>query len=529
MEPSRKKQRQPETWKKNIAKKLREQGKKYCSQTGKIVQARKMKPVCNTECFYSCTQNFSETDRANIFQKFWALTDKDKQTFYCKFVKKEALKRKRVKESDKKKNTFSYSLGSNENIHRVCKLFFLNTLGISAKRIYYCFQNMVDKSSEIPMPLRKGKSRSNFIEDERVEQVIQHIRSFPTVDSHYCRASTSRQYLSADLSITKMYALYVEQQPSNPVSERFYRDQFNHNFNLSFIKPRKDQCDRCVQFSIKNNATEDEIEEFNIHRNETNGLKVERDVDRRQQDPFSIVVCFDLQSVFNLPKGFASSFYYKRKINVYNMTATIIFPNKEKFTYCCVWDEFNNSRGGNEISSCIYKILNTLMVEHPTIQNIVMWSDSCVAQNKNQMMSTAILKFLSDHLQVKSIIQKFSEPGHSQIQEIDCVHSALDKYLKRLEIHSTLSLVNYLNNFKTNKIKLKVVEMQLSDFKSFSKISNQLNFSILPFTKIKVLQYIQNNLFTIKFKNSILQPHFQTVNIIKKRLPESVTNTVKYF
>lgn len=63
------------------------------------------------------------------------------------------------------------------------------------------------------------------------------------------------------------------------------------------------------------------------------------------------------------------------------------------------------------------------------------------------MLSTAILKFLSEHLQIKSIIQKFSEPGHSQIQEVDCVHSALYKYLKRLEIHSILSLVNYLKNF----------------------------------------------------------------------------------
>ena len=110
-----------------------------------------------------------------------------------------------------------------------------------------------------------------------------------------------------------------------------------------------------LQMSIKNNPMEDEIGEFDIHRNETNILKVERGVDRRKQDPSSVVVCFDLQSVFNLPIGFASSFYYNRKINVYNMTATIIFPNKEKFTYCCIWDEFNNSRGGNEIISCIYK------------------------------------------------------------------------------------------------------------------------------------------------------------------------------
>ena len=58
---------------------------------------------------------------------------------------------------------------------------------------------------------------------------------------------------------------------------------------------------------------EDEIGEFDIHRNETNRLKVDRGVD--------------------------------------------YFSNKEKFTYCCVWDEFNNSLGGNEIISCIYKIL----------------------------------------------------------------------------------------------------------------------------------------------------------------------------
>ena len=61
----------------------------------------------------------------------------------------------------------------------------------------------------------------------------------------------------------------------------------------------------------------------------------------------------------------------------------------------------------------------------------------------------AILKFLSDQLQVKSIICKFSEPGQSQIQETDYVHIALDKYLKRLEI-------NYLKNFKT-------------DFKNFAR------------------------------------------------------------
>lgn len=158
-----------------------------------------------------------------------------------------------------------------------------------------------------------------------------------------------------------------------------------------------------------------------------------------------------------------------------------------------------------------------------------MWSDSCIAQNKNQMISTAILKFMSDHLQIKSIVQKFSEPGHSQIQEVDCVHSALDKYLKPLEIHSILSLVNYLKNVETNKIKLKIIEMQFSDFKNFSRISNQLNFSIVPFTKIKLIQYIQNNLFQISYKNSILQSYFQLAKILKKGCRNQLSATLNIF
>lgn len=81
-----------------------------------------------------------------------------------------------------------------------------------------------------------------------------HIRSFPHVESHYCRANLTKNYLDPALSVSKMYQLYHQQETKNrnqPVQEWKYRDIFNHDFNLAFHKPKKDRCDRCEVYKIK--------------------------------------------------------------------------------------------------------------------------------------------------------------------------------------------------------------------------------------------------------------------------------------
>jgi hypothetical protein len=44
-----------------------------------------------------------------------------------------------------------------------------------------------------------------------MELVQKHIESFPVVDGHYTRKDSNRKYLGADLNITRMYQLYLEQ------------------------------------------------------------------------------------------------------------------------------------------------------------------------------------------------------------------------------------------------------------------------------------------------------------------------------
>ena len=55
----------------------------------------------------------------------------------------------------------------------------------------------------------RGKMPSaNKTSEARVNDVRKHIESFPTVESHYTRKRSKRQYLNGDLIITKMYTMY---------------------------------------------------------------------------------------------------------------------------------------------------------------------------------------------------------------------------------------------------------------------------------------------------------------------------------
>ena len=80
------------------------------------------------------------------------------------------------------------------------------------------------------------------LSDVLVEGVHRHIKSFQTIPSHYCRKSTSKQYLPSELNIKQMYRLYVqccEAESSEPVKESMYRNIFTKNYNISFQSRKK--------------------------------------------------------------------------------------------------------------------------------------------------------------------------------------------------------------------------------------------------------------------------------------------------
>lgn len=58
---------------------------------------------------------------------------------------------------------------------------------------------------------RGRKEPLNKTSPEKIEEIKSHIASFSTMESHYTRKQSKRKYLSAGLSLAKMYSLYVKQ------------------------------------------------------------------------------------------------------------------------------------------------------------------------------------------------------------------------------------------------------------------------------------------------------------------------------
>ena len=113
-----------------------------------------------------------------------------------------------------------------------------------------------------------------------------HIESFPRMESHYVRKASKRQYLAADLSIGQMWEYYkkdCESKEMEPVEEKTYRDIFCKEYNLSFYKPKKDQCTICNVYELRKlqgETDENTTKEYTEHHERKRKAWEERNNDK---------------------------------------------------------------------------------------------------------------------------------------------------------------------------------------------------------------------------------------------------------
>lgn len=263
------------------------------------------------------------------------------------------------------------------------------------------------------------------------------------------------------------------------------------------------------------NPNERDKQRFEQHRNCKRLTKAERDLDRRLNDPTHAVVCFDLQNVISLPNANVKSFFYLRKLNVYNMTAHCSI---DKTGYCALWSENVSGRTGNDMASSLIKLLEKIVEKHPGLTHITLWSDACVAQNKNRGMALALLTFLSGHPHVQQIIQKSGTAGHSCVQEVDNLHSQIEKKMRKMEIFSPVGLMKLMKHVNSNK-PLTVVQMtKFTDYLSKAKF---MGFSSVPFTRVKEIVYGNENLTQIHYRTSFAPGStLHSINLSTSTLPK---------
>ena len=367
----------------------------------------------------------------------------------------------------------------------------------------------------------RGKhGKHSKVTDEQRNDIMNHINSFPVMESHYCRAKTNKKYLQSDLKIEKMYDLYkvkCAEVEKVPVKSAYYRYIFNTCFNIDFHIPKTDRCEKCEEIKIKEKEnitiSHDEKNIHDVHIGEKLVMREEKNRDKSIDDDKSLMVVFDLENVITLPKAEVGSFFYKRKLNLYNLTAM----TSKKQGYCALWTECMSGRAGNDIASAFIQIISKAAQDHPNVKELVCWSDSCVPQNRNSHISQAILEYLDRQNQITMITMKYSIAGQSCVKEVDNMHQQIEVAMRVSEFYSPVSFLRIL--LKVNRSRpYRVIQMSSDDFKDFQNSSKMLKYSEVPYTKVLQLRFTKDNPnpHAVRYKLSHSDSDFQVACIGKK-------------
>lgn len=469
----RKRGRNPDEWARKRETKKRLTGKAYTNRSGKCIEEKRHHDaICG--CALQCNNKISTAQRQNIFESFYSVPDQSKQnTFIRGCVQASTIKRRRPVNNtkDPRSVSFRYFLRCGKDDIRVCKKYFRETLRVSDGRIH----NVCTKDEVCAVLDGRGhKIPANKIDTSDVEK---HIQSFPAYTSHYTRAhNPNRKYLDSDLTIKKMYSLYVSKccdENNEPVKEKMYYHVFSTKFNLHFKPPAKDTCQLCddLQNRIMNAELEEkkklEIEK-ELHLRKAQRARDSMKADQKHADEDTYVFTFDLQKALPFPKLSTSTAYYKRNLYVYNFGCHS-FNHDKGFMY--VWPETEGARGSQEVATCLKKHIISNARNH---KHIITYSDSCTGQNRNIKTVVSMMKLVqSSEIKADVIDLKFLVPGHSYLPNDSDFGVIESKARKTQNIFSPDDWYDVIRQCKS-KNPFVVVEMKHEDFLSTKTLEDSV-------------------------------------------------------
>ena len=477
-EPGSSQKPRPETYPRNINKRLRNEGRPYLripkNKSGQkcglpiVVGSKLGEEIKGCSCIkFKCAEVYHWQD---IRKHYWSLGNHNRQS---DFIRNHVVQQKTI--SNTNGNIMYkrlYYLPGKDHTERinVCKTFFIHVLNISAKRV----DNVLEKVKQHPdapiMDMRGRKLSSNKTSKSRTKEVVEHIKSFPVVESHYCRKDSRKLYLGAELSIGKMYSLY-KSCSADPVSRSKYRSIFKE-FNYGFHVPKKNLCAECQAYKNTKNPTPDQVAKYTAHiqRKEEFREVKNKDKERAKVDNNFAMATFDMQQVLLTPKTDASPVYYSRKLNTYNLT---IFDMKTNHARNYVWDETNGKRGSCEVGSVLYRYIETLPSH---ISELELISDKCGGQNQNMFIVTMMVYTLQNSTSLKVIHHKFPEQGHSQ-NEGDSVHARIEANKKHAEIMVPREWYNIIRTAKRSQ-PYSVIPVDYDDIYDFKRLHRDMKLNI---------------------------------------------------
>lgn len=340
--------------------------------------------------------------------------------------------RRRGLGSNKREISIEYYIRKfNKNLIRVCQKTFCNILRVKRDRVVRVVRVHLETGCA-PIENRGG-DRALVKNQMKKEAVLNFIKKFHTIETHYCRSKISnRQYLPGELNITQMHKMLLEESESNKdVKLCYFRGIFNGNFNIGFKTPASDLCSQCISLT----------ERLKVERNpqKRQSLMVEQVIHKRRAKAFFqllkeecddlITISFDCQKNMVLPKIADSAAYYSRQLYMYNFGVVIgsshsALTKENVFLY--PWTEDKYPKGSSQIASAMYHCLKHLNTEGKT--RIRLFADGCGGQNKNTIMISMVsFWFQKDApLHITNVEVIFPIVGHSYIPP-DRVFAKIEK------------------------------------------------------------------------------------------------------
>nr|XP_053600103.1 uncharacterized protein LOC128669360 isoform X1 [Plodia interpunctella] len=309
-----------------------------------------------------------------------------------------------------------------------------------------------------------------------IRSVVDPVKSFEPVESHYTRKNTSKLYLDNSLSFHKMFEFYKEWSELHKYSntaetERQYREIVNEHMNIAFFIPKKDLCDKCHSFSNIENPNEEQVLAHNNHIASKETARKFKAKDKEEAIVSeSKIVCatYDFQKLLNCPAGDVSLFYYKRKLSLMHFT---VFDTGVKEASCYLWPQNVGKRGANEVGSCLLDFIEKKVANGA--EDVRFWSDNCTGQNRNRVVYS--LYMYASHKYNINITHRFLESGHTQ-QEADSVHALIERSAKGKIIYTPDQWYALVRWAKINDKPYQVIEVSQDMLYNIKELLQNRNF-----------------------------------------------------
>lgn len=554
---SRKRKRVPDEWQKKKAKRLRNTGKSYESirkikkSDGSIErrkvkrEERKMTVPCGEKCRLKCSTKISQEQRQNIFEDYWQLGDILAQRVFIAGRMLTIKPKYRYQKGDNSRrlnSSFFFDLDG-QNV-RICKQFFMSTLGISSRVIRTVTEKQDSMTKGILKQEMRGKHTNHkSISNDIREDIRAHINSIPRIPSHYCRSQTKKEYIEGGKTVADLYRDYKKlcQEENKPYANYLmYYTIFNQQFNIGFFIPKKDACELCLAYTNANQEEKTHIEhKYTTHLKEKELSRSEKQADKASD---KVVAVFDLQAILPCPIGNASSFYYVSKLNVFNLT---MFELQTNQAYCYLWHEAEAKRGADEIGSCLWNYLRNLQEnvsnsdDKLKVLDVIFYSDNCAGQNKNRFIMSLYTYAVLNLKSVQSITHKFFIAGHTQ-NEADHVHAIIEKavakFRKSGSIYVPEQYATIIGQAKKTGKPFSVNEMCHKEILDLKDLSSQLGMkTIFKSEEAETVKITELKMFMVKkecpgvlfYKTSYEEKEYSQVNILNLRRQKPDFSSVK--